>query len=371
MSHNRQVEMLDFNQVFSKKILKRFASILLNMQQKIPFKVSSRGWCYLMEQAGYINKDQFDKVDSAINRLRKKGLIPVNFVAEEAARMFANVERPNALDRKAKTLEGVLKWMLSDVLEGDKYYTPDWWDGEEYYIQMLVEKIDLKTLFQPITHEYHIPIANAKGWSSILQRAEYARRFKEAEERGLKCVLLYCGDHDPDGLRISDTIRKNLFDLKEIAWGDGETGYDPTNLEIFRFGLNYDFIVENDYTWIDNLITGSGMNLADLAHRNHDLPYVQKYLDEIGERKCEANAIVTTPDAAIRLVRDEIEKWIGPDSKERFRVKRVRVRNDYKDLLNELGVIGPIKNALGDEYFDTDDDTRDEDDGDMTDDFED
>jgi hypothetical protein len=352
---SEQHEVFDFSKKFTKTVLKRFADILIEMQGTINFKVSSRGWCYLMEQAGYINKAQFDKVDSAINRLRKEGMLPVNFVAEETARGFANVEKPNELTPGANDMEGVLKWMLGDVLKGSKYYTPNWWDGEVYYIQMVVEKIDLKTLFTPIAHEYHIPIANAKGWSSILQRAEYARRFKEAEDRGLKCVLLYCGDHDADGLRISDTIRKNLYDLKDVVWGDGKDGYDPSDLIIQRFGLNYDFIIENGYTWIDNLITGSGMNLADPSHKNFKLPYVQDYLSTVGERKCEANAIVTTPHKAEMMVRTEIEKWLGPGSAARFEARREEVEKRYAALLRETGLIIPIKTALGEDLDPQDD----------------
>lgn len=334
----------DFSKKFTKQVLQDFANILQRMQSGIDFKVSSRGWCYLMEQSGYINKAQFDKVDSAINRCRKEGLLPVDFVAEEAARAFENVEEPNELG--GKTMEGILEWMLRDVLSGDRYYTPNWWDGEEYYIQMLVEKIDLKTLFSPIAKEYHIPIANAKGWSSILQRAEYARRFKEAQDRGLKCVLLYCGDHDPDGLRISDTIRKNLQDIADISFEDGETGYDPNDLIIKRFGLNYDFIIANNYTWIDNLITGSGMDLSSPLHKNNKLPYVKTYLKTVGKRKCEANAIVTTPEKAKQLVRGEIESWLGKDAKNRFAAKREKVRKEYQQLLDETGLQEPIEEFL-------------------------
>lgn len=347
-------EQFDFSKKFTKTVLQRFADILVDMQSNYDFRVSSRGWCYLMEQSGYIDKSQFDKVDLAINRCRKEGLIPVDFVAEEAARGFANVENPNALDPGAKDLEGVLKWMLSDVLSGDRYYTPDWWDGEKYYIQMVVEKIDLKTLFEPVAKKYHIPIANAKGWSSILQRAEYARRFKEAEDRGLECVLLYCGDHDPDGLRISDTMRKNLYDIQHINWNDGESGYDPTNLIIKRFGLNYDFIIKNKYTWIPNLITGSGMNLADASHKNNKLPYVRDYLKTIGERKCEANAIVTTPDKARQFVRDEIESWLDEGALDRFAEKRQVVKEEYEELLERTQLKEPIMRVVRGDAFDDD-----------------
>lgn len=337
----------------------RFADLLMSMQSSIDFKVSSRGWCYLMEQAGYIDKSQFEKIDSAINRARKEGMIPVDFVAEEAARQFSNVEEPST-----GKVDDTIKWLLNRVLKGSEYYTPQWWIGEKYYIQMLVEKIDLKTLFEPVCKQFHIPIANAKGWSSILQRAEYARRFKEAESKGLICVLLYCGDHDPDGLRISDTIRDNLSQISDIVWEDGATGYDPSKLKIHRFGLNYDFIQKNGYTWIDNLMTGSGGELAielpdgsfapgqtkdGNQHKNFDLPYLQDYLNDYGVRKCEANAIVTTPDEAREFVQEEIESWVGADALQRFEVKREAVRIEYEQRLLDTGLYQIISKHVNDE----------------------
>lgn len=333
--------MIDLTQTIRKPELRRFAAYIQEISGRIGFKVSARGWGYLLEQSGVVTKDQFDKVESVINRCRRVGILPVDFVAEEDARAFQGVEK-----QSEGSIEDTLKWMLRDVLVGQKYYTPDWWDGEEFYIQMLVEKIDLKTLFAPVCAEYHVCIANSKGWSSILQRAEYARRFKEAEERGLQCVLLYCGDHDPDGLLISDTIRENLEQIKEAEWEDGEYGYDPENLQIIRFGLNYDFIIANRYTWIENLITGSGKNLASKDHPRHRFPYVQNYLRRVGARKCEANAIVTTPDVARDLCRDAIEDIIGTDARQRFADKREIVKREYEVLLKKTGLAANIKKVL-------------------------
>lgn len=328
--------------------LQEFAGIVRAISRKIGFKVSARGWCYLLEQARYINKNQFDKVESLVNDCRRKGFLPVNFVAEEAARAFSGVSVPSD-----GTVKDTLKWMLRDVLTGHRYFTPNWWDGEEYYVQMLVEKIDLVTLFEPVTSEYMIPIANSKGWSSILQRAEYARRYKEAEQRGLRCVLLYCGDHDPDGLRISDTIRTNLEQVDSISWSDGEDGYDPSDLEIVRFGLNYDFIRQMNYVWIDNLITGSGKDLADPGHKNYNLPYVKQYLRQFGARKCEANAVVTTPDAARDLCRTAIHHVIG-DARPRFAEKRAAVEARYAELLEQTKLSKAITKVIesGDEEDD-------------------
>ncbi len=224
---------------------------------------------------------------------------------------------------------------------------------------MLVEKIDLKNLFKPICERYKIPIATSKGWSSIIQRGEFARRFKEAEEDGLTCVLLQLGDHDPDGLRISEFIRKNLFDIMDIHWKDGTEGYDPSDLIIDRFGLNYDFIVVNELTWIDNLITGSKKNLASKSHPNHYLPYVQDYLKTIGVRKCEANALMKRRKEGQQLCQDAIEKYLGKDAHLRFAQKR----QDTLDLF-ESWVTGDVGNSIRKAISTLEKEMEDEDEGD-------
>lgn len=317
-----------------------FAKQVLAIQQKIGFIMSSRGWAYQLEGFGLITKDSFDRVQNLINECRKIGYLPVDFVAEDASRAFVGVEEPDTSNPKDFSQS-----YLEAIMKAERYYTPDWWHGEEYYIQMLVEKVDLKTLFSPVCKQYHIPIATSKGWSSITQRATYARRFKEAEDMGLKCALLYCGDHDPDGLRISEFLRSNLEDIAYIRWDDGTDGYNPAELEIDRFGLNRDFIEENNLSWIENLITGSGRNLASPSHPNHYQDYVQDYLADIGARKCEANAIVVRPQAAAQLCRDAIENYLGQDARNRFARKRQAVVKAFEEWREESGVQEALEDA--------------------------
>ena len=327
--------------------LKAFSAYLKYIDKHTGFKVSSRGWVYQLENLRLINKDQFDSVEDIINECREKGALPIDFVAEEEGRKFSGIEIP-----EDSTPIDFLKQYLEAPLICEKWYTPDWWSGEEYYIQMLVEKVDLKTLFEPLSLKYHIPVATSKGWSSMLQRAEFAKRFKQAEDRGLKCVLLNCGDFDPDGGRISGFIRSNLDDLKNVVWSDGARGYDPANLIIDRFGLNKDFIDENNLTWINNLITGSGKNLADPKHPNYGMEYVQTWLRDIGERKCEANALVTRPEQGRALCRKAIESYLGTEALGRFREKMRRVTDDMDRVRKKTDLSRSIERALKliDEY---------------------
>ena len=149
---------------------------------------------------------------------------------------------------------------------------------------------------------------------------------------------MYCGDHDPDGLRISDTLRKNLQQIQDVYWSDGTEGYDPQDLIIDRFGLNFKFIQQQGYTWIDNLITGGSKNLASPEHPNFKLPYVQNYLRTIGERKCEANVVVTSPKQAKQLVSEAIKVYLGDDALERFEAKRADIQAKYEDELQNYGI---------------------------------
>jgi hypothetical protein len=178
---------------------------------------------------------------------------------------------------------------------------------------MMVEKIDLKTLFSPVCSQFLIPIANSKGWSDINSRADMMRRFAEHEAAGRQCVLLYCGDHDPVGLTISETLRSNMADLS------GAVGWSPVNLIIDRFGLNADFIEAQRLTWIDGLVTGSGKDLADPRHPDHRKPYVQNYIARFGKRKVEANALVVRPQAARQLCLDAILRYLPADAPDRYR----------------------------------------------------
>lgn len=339
--------------VITNKRLVKFAKSILAIHRQVGFPLSARGWGYQLEQFGLITKDEFGRVEKLINACRKRGILPIDFTAEEEGRQFSGVERPEDDEP-----EMYMRRFLSAALRCEEHYTPDWWDGEEYYIQMIVEKIDLKTLFEPVCHEYHIPISTSKGWSSIRQRAEYTRRYKMAEDDGLKCVLLYCGDHDPDGLRISEFLRKNLWDLVNTHWSDGVDGYDPSELIIERFGLNNDFIQANKLTWIDNLITGSGRNLASPAHKNHYLEYVQEYIGTYGARKCEANALVVRPKQGQELCREAIENYLGADALQRFEAKRQAIRDRLDDFRSRTGLTDTINDALQtiDDEFGEDDD---------------
>ena len=67
---------------------------LEEIQSRLSFKQSPRGWCYTLENEGIINKGQFDRAESAINECRKAGYLPIDFCADDAKREWIGVEEP-------------------------------------------------------------------------------------------------------------------------------------------------------------------------------------------------------------------------------------------------------------------------------------
>ncbi len=122
---------------------------------------------------------------------------------------------------------------------------------------------------------------------------------------------------------------------------DGRKSY-PDNLIIDRFGLNHDFIQEQNLTWIDNLETSSGGHLDNPKHKDHHKPYVQSYLAKFGARKVEANALVVRAEAGRELCRQAILKYVSEDEPRDYQARleshQLAVRDEvYRQLEERWG----------------------------------
>ena len=315
-----------------------FYGALLEIDSSIDITVSSRGWCYLLEEYG-LTKGEFSRAEKLINDGRKDGSLPTDICSDDDARSLDGVETisPNRPEAHAEHLiHNVLEYYIAR-------YTPhSQWEEQDSFIIMAVEKKDLLGIFSPVCEQYGVPLANFKGWSDINSRLSFMRLFQKWESKGKKCVLLYCGDHDPGGIQISDQLRKNMTDLsgtwRRVEDQEGKTktermDWRPDNLVIDRFGLNYDFIQQQRLSWVENLITGSGNNLA--TSKEGKKSYVQDYISKYGVRKVEANALVTRIDAGRELCKQAILKYLDGYAFYDHREEMQQARQEVRDVVSD------------------------------------
>lgn len=265
----------------------------------------TRGWAYIAEGEGLINKGEFGAFEAWLGRVRKAGLLDPDAVADDDARRadcreFVDDDDPE--DYAAEAFERANNWL--------SHYTPiSVWEGLGTYIEALVEKIDLKVLFNPVCRRYRVALTNGKGSNDINSRRRMLQRYRAHAEAGRDLVLLYFGDHDPAGLDIARVIKSNLMECADIR----DVDFDPTPIKVVRVGLTVEQIDVLNLPWIDNLKTASDKNLADPRHPDHAKSYVQDYIASHGPRKVEANALARNPAAAQELIERAINQYIPHD----------------------------------------------------------
>jgi hypothetical protein len=263
--------------------LRDWANGILRLGVRIDFKVSSRGWCYLLEEYG-LPKGDFDTAEQKINECRKAGYLPLGICAEDVRRLARGIE-----DIDDDDFRDYAEKMFKGIDACHEIYIPfSFWDDKEFYLEIVVEKIDLVNLFDPICRKFRIPIKNNVGWNDINSRVRTMKRFAMHAAAGRKPVLQYYGDFDPAGLLISTALRNNMKELEgavnfELAQ-DGIPDLNIDNVIVERCGLNYDFINDNHLSWIDGLATGSGKRLDDINHRDHQKPYSPRLSEKLLSR---------------------------------------------------------------------------------------
>jgi hypothetical protein len=128
----------------------------------------------MLETHGIITKGQFDRAERLISECRKAALLPLDICASDEKRAPENEQ-----DLDAETPKKYAEIYAQIAAESWESYTPiSFWDYQPYYIEMAVEKIDLKELFKKVCAEYHVIIWNAGGWSDLNSRADTLKRFR-------------------------------------------------------------------------------------------------------------------------------------------------------------------------------------------------
>jgi hypothetical protein len=141
--------------------VEEFCSQIGKIRASLDFEVSARGWCYILEEHGATKAD-FPTIERLFVALRKSGNLPLDICAEDEARAADHLEE---LDHETP-VQGWIDHLRENAHKG--YNPVSLWEDSEYYIEMWVEKIDLKSLFSDLCKRYTIPLINIRGEANAL-----------------------------------------------------------------------------------------------------------------------------------------------------------------------------------------------------------
>lgn len=107
-------------------------------------------------------------------------------------------------------------------------YYIDHWDGQEYYIEVAVEKDAVSNIVEPICRKWDVTFMANKGYSSQSAMYETSQRFLEHIENGRETVIIYLGDHDPSGIDMS----RDIEDRMRLFLGLGQQYFDVDRIAL-------------------------------------------------------------------------------------------------------------------------------------------
>lgn len=109
--------------------------------------------------------------------------------------------------------------------------------GQPIHVELWTEKDALSEIIGRPASKYHVRLCVNKGYTSDSAIYDAYERFALKINAGVKCVVLYFGDHDPSGLDMIRDIRERL--TKMLVNGDNQ--FDPDTVdelfEVLPIGL--------------------------------------------------------------------------------------------------------------------------------------
>jgi hypothetical protein len=136
----------------------------------------------------------------------------------------------DAIEDRTRDLEKNSHWETpSQIIDAvANQFALDKWEGQEYYVEVWVEKDALKGIVGQVCERLDIPYFSCRGYVSQSEMWVAAQRLQRMA-RDKELVIIHLGDHDPSGRDMSRDIvdRLNFF---------------GTDLTFRRIALNMDQI---------------------------------------------------------------------------------------------------------------------------------
>lgn len=215
-------------------------AIALEVAERYAGNLTVRQLYYQMVARGHIENSQrsYKRLVKLLTDARLSGDFPMDWLLDRTRECrpgdfghhVASVDR--ALDAAAQELRGAPgRWLWSSR----------WW-GQQYHVSVWVEKEALAGVFEGPCSRLGVSWFVLRGYSSLSSLNEWVDTVAAAWERDRaieRAVVLYFGDHDPDGWEIPRSAERNVEAIAAVR------GVDIPPVEFDRVALNAEQIDEH------------------------------------------------------------------------------------------------------------------------------
>lgn len=181
------------------------------------------------------------------------------------------------------------------LLEKVHLFRSDWWDEQDTYVEVAIEKDAIRGIVEEVTSRYCIPLSVNRGYSSTTALYHMAKRLEEQISKEKPCRVLYIGDHDPSGMQMLHDMNNRLTTFLEGFGYSEDFLYDA--LDVVRVCLNFDQVKR--YNLPENPV-----KMTDRRAEN--------YIEQFGESCWEVDAI--PPDVLLDLLNDAVKCYCDTDA---------------------------------------------------------
>lgn len=309
---------------------------IIREYQRQNYKLTLRQLYYQLVSRDIIPNQQkeYSKLSILLKEGRMGGIVDWDAIEDR----LRSPESPGSWDNPGEILESAIKQYAKPRMR-----------GQDYYVEVWVEKDALSGVLSRVTRKYHIPILVNRGYSSASAMYDSFNRFNDAFENSQKIRILYLGDYDPSGI---DMIRDVKHRIQEFFLGRYNNPEDLADEKI-----NAEWMEQNathslednpglDFDIIPIALTREQINQYDPPPNPAKLsdPRSGKFVQAHGSTSWEVDAL--RPEVLNQILTDAIEDIIDIDM--------------YEEVVSEEKADKDKLKKLKDQFFNDDTDTKEE-----------
>jgi len=175
----------------------------------------------------------YKRLGSILTEARYTGAFPVDALEDRGRTVHRG-----AFELDKRDLSDALAESATMIRDLPYYHLgTDRWLGQPVHVSVWVEKEALAGVFEPVCDDLGVSWLACKGYPSVSALHTYLMEVVDAQERGAQqALILYFGDHDPDGWEIPRGALRGIERLAALREYEGHDATIPIDLQ--RVALN-------------------------------------------------------------------------------------------------------------------------------------